>query len=141
MEHLTFTQPNYAFNYSAIQMVLPLDLSISIEKSDPVVSFVEAVKEVNFNKYVKPISSNNTHSHSRAMLLKVILFVKSIKLTCFLGQILNKIPKIKFFKKILDFYVQLWYYILAFDYACSLQVGSVPLKTTLKRAVLCSKEV
>lgn len=77
MEHLTFTQPNYAFNYSAIQMVLPLDLSISIEKSDPVVSFVEAVKEVNFNKYVKPISSNNTHSHNRAMLLKVILFAYS----------------------------------------------------------------
>ena len=77
MEHITFTQPNYAFNYSAIQMVLPLDLTISIEKSDPVVSFVEAVKEVNFNKYVKPITSKNTHSHNRAMLLKVILFAYS----------------------------------------------------------------
>ena len=75
MEHLAFTQPNYAFNYSAIQMVLPLDLTISIEKSDPVVSFVEAVKEVNFNKYLKPITSNNTHPHSRSMLLKVLLFV------------------------------------------------------------------
>ena len=74
MENNSLIRPNYAYNYSAIQLVLPLDLSISIEKSDPVVSFVEAIKEVNFDKYVKPIASNNTHSHNRAMLLKVILF-------------------------------------------------------------------
>lgn len=77
METTTFTGPNYAYNYSAIQMVLPLDLSFIIDKSDPVVSFVEAIKEVNLSEYVKPITSNNTNSHDRTMLLKVILFAYS----------------------------------------------------------------
>ncbi|MGN1343874.1 MAG: transposase, partial [Traorella sp.] len=57
-----------------VQLSLPMDLSIIIDESDPVVSFVEAMKEVNLSKYVKPITSNNTHSHDRGMLLKVVLF-------------------------------------------------------------------
>lgn len=55
-------------------MILPLDLLRSNDKSDPAVSFAEAVKEVNFNKYINPITSNNTHSHSIIMVLKVLLF-------------------------------------------------------------------
>lgn len=74
MEILTFTGPNYVLNYNAIQLSLPMDLSLYIDESDPVVSFVEAMKEVNLYKYVKPITSNNTHSHDRGMLLRVILF-------------------------------------------------------------------
>ena len=74
METTTFTGPNYVLNYNAIQLTLPLDLSFSIDKSDPVVSFVEAIKEVNLNKYVKPITSNNTRSHDKGMLLRVLLF-------------------------------------------------------------------
>ena len=74
MEHLTFSGPNYVLNYNAIQLSLPMDLSLSIDESDPVVSFVEAMKEVNLYKYVKPITSHNTHSHDRGMLLRVVLF-------------------------------------------------------------------
>ena len=74
MEHLTFSGPNYVINYNAIQLSLPMDLSLSIDESDPVVSFVEAMKEVNLYKYVKPITSHNTHSHDRGMLLRVVLF-------------------------------------------------------------------
>lgn len=74
MELSTFTGPNYVLNYNAIQLSLPMDLSLSFDESDPVVSFVEAMKEVNLYKYVKPITSHNTHSHDRGMLLRVILF-------------------------------------------------------------------
>ena len=74
MEHLTFSGPNYVLNYNAIQLSLPMDLSLSIDESDPVVSFVEAMKEVNLYKYVKPITSHNTYSHDRGMLLRVVLF-------------------------------------------------------------------
>lgn len=74
METLTFTGPNYVLNYNAIQLTLPMDLSLSFDESDPVVSFVEAIKEVNLNRYVKPIASNNTRSHDRGMLLRVLLF-------------------------------------------------------------------
>lgn len=73
MEHLTFSGPNYVLNYNAIQLSLPMDLSLSIDGSDPVFSFLEATKEVNLSKYVKPITSNNTNSHDRGMLLRVVL--------------------------------------------------------------------
>lgn len=74
MKHLTLTGPNYVLNYNVIQLSLPMDLSTKIDNSDPVVSFVEAIKEVNLSKYVKPIRSHNTNSHDRGMLLRVILF-------------------------------------------------------------------
>ena len=74
MKHLTLTGPNYVTNYNVIQLSLPMDLSTKIDNSDPVVSFVEAIKEVNLSKYVKPIRSHNTNSHDRGMLLRVILF-------------------------------------------------------------------
>ena len=74
METTTFTQPNYGTYYNAIQLCLPIDLSIKIDEKDEVVSFVEAIKEVNLSQYVKPITSHNTHSHDRGMLLKVLLF-------------------------------------------------------------------
>ena len=74
MKTTTFTGPNYVTNYNVIQLSLPMDLSTKIDNSDPVVSFVEAIKEVNLSKYVKPIRSHNTNSHDRGMLLRVILF-------------------------------------------------------------------
>lgn len=80
MKTPTFTGPNYVLNYNAIQLTLPLDLSFSIDNSDPVVSFVKAIKEVNLSKYVKPIVSNNTHSHDRGMLLRVLLFAYQEKI-------------------------------------------------------------
>ena len=74
MELTSFSGPNYVLNYNAIQLSLPMDLSLSIDESDPVVSFLEAMKEVDLSKYVKPITSNNTNSHDRGMLLRVVLF-------------------------------------------------------------------
>lgn len=76
METSTFTQPNYVTYYNAVQLSLPIDLSIMMDEKDEVVSFVEAIKEVNLSKYVKGIASHNTHSHDRGMLLKVLLFAQ-----------------------------------------------------------------
>ena len=49
--------PNYNTNsqldYSAEQLRLPLDLSVKIEKTDPMWTFLEVIREVNLNKYLK----------------------------------------------------------------------------------------
>ena len=74
MNKNTFTQQNYKTYSNGMQLCLPLDLSISIDKDDPMWSFLEAVEGVNFSNYVKSIRSNNTHSHDRGMLLKTFLF-------------------------------------------------------------------
>lgn len=74
MNKTTFTQQNYKTYSDGVQLCLPLDLSISIDKDDPMWSFLDAVEGVNFSKYVKSIRSNNTHSHDRSMLLKTFLF-------------------------------------------------------------------
>lgn len=70
----TLTHQNYKTYSDGMQLCLPLDLSISIDKDDPMWSFLDAVEGVNFSKYVKLIRSNNTHSHDRGMLLKTFLF-------------------------------------------------------------------
>ena len=77
MKNPTNPNPNSVIYYNALQLVLPLDLSISIDKNDPMFSFLEAMEGVNLSKYVSSIRSNNTHSHDRGMLLKVILFAYS----------------------------------------------------------------
>ena len=66
--------PDQRTYYNAIQLSLPMDISIALDQDDEVFSFLEAVKGVNFSKYVKPIRSNNTKSHDRGMLLKAMLF-------------------------------------------------------------------
>ena len=66
--------PDQRTYYNAIQLSLPMDISIALDQDDEVFSFLEAVKGVNFSKYVTPIRSNNTKSHDRGMLLKAMLF-------------------------------------------------------------------
>jgi len=66
--------PDQRTNYNAVQLSLPMDIAITLDQEDEVFSFLEAVKGVNFSKYVKPVRSNNTRSHSRTMLLKAMLF-------------------------------------------------------------------
>ena len=77
MKNPTNPNPNSVIYYNALQLVLPLDLSISIDKNDLMFSFLEATEGVNLSKYVSSIRSNNTHLHDRGMLLKVILFAYS----------------------------------------------------------------
>lgn len=60
--------------YNAAQLSLSLTTDIVLPADDPVCSFLDAVKGVNFSKYVRPIRSNNTHSHDRGRLLRVLLF-------------------------------------------------------------------
>lgn len=74
MENTTNTGPNYIVNYNPCQLMLAMDLSLEIDENDPVMSFVEVMKGVNLGKYVKAVTSNNTHSHNRRMLLTVLLF-------------------------------------------------------------------
>lgn len=59
---------------NAVQLCLPLDVSICIDKDDPVFSFLDAIEGVNLGKFIKPTRSNNTHSHDRGMLLRVMMF-------------------------------------------------------------------
>ncbi|MDO4466128.1 MAG: transposase [Bacillota bacterium] len=74
MKNTTNPNPNEQSYSNAIQLSLPLNVGIIIEKDDPVYSFLEALQGVNLTKYVKPVRSNNTHSHDRVRLLKVLLF-------------------------------------------------------------------
>lgn len=52
MKNPTNPNPNSVIYYNALQLVLPLDLSISIDKSDPMFSFLEAMEGVKLSKYV-----------------------------------------------------------------------------------------
>lgn len=74
MKNTTNPNPNEHSYSNAIQLCLPLNVGLIIEKSDPVYSFLEALQGVNLTKFVKPVRSNNTKSHDRVMLLKVLLF-------------------------------------------------------------------
>lgn len=67
-------QPDQHTYYNAVQLSLPVNTLISLEKDDPVFAFLEAVESVDFSRYVRPITSNNTRSHDRGMLVKVLLF-------------------------------------------------------------------
>ena len=53
---------------------MPVNTLISLEKDDPVFAFLEAVESIDFSRYVRPVTSNNTRSHDRGMLVKVLLF-------------------------------------------------------------------
>lgn len=71
---LVFAGHDQRSYYNAVQLALPLSTMIRVPHSDMLFSFLDAVKGVNFSRFVKPIRSNNTHSHSRGMLVKVLLF-------------------------------------------------------------------
>lgn len=70
---LVFAGPDQRSYYNAVQLALPLSTMIRVPHSDMLFSFLDAVKGVNFSRFVKPIRLNNTHSHSRGMLVKVLL--------------------------------------------------------------------
>lgn len=69
-----FAQPDQHTYYNAVQLSLPINTLICLKKDDPVFSFLEAVESIDFSRYVRPIRSNNTKSHDRGMLVKVLLF-------------------------------------------------------------------
>ena len=64
--------PNSQLDYSAEQLKLPLDLSIKIDETDPMWSFLEVVREVNLNKYLKKHKGNQ--GHNDRMMMKTVLF-------------------------------------------------------------------
>ncbi len=65
---------NARYYYNAVQLGMPLDLELWIDKKDMVFSFLDAIEGVDLSKYVKPIRSNNTNSHDRCVLLRTALF-------------------------------------------------------------------
>lgn len=69
-----FGQPDQHTYYNAVQLSLPVNTLISLEKDDPVFAFLEAIESIDFSRYVRPVTSNNTRSHDRGMLVKVLLF-------------------------------------------------------------------
>ncbi|WP_302593318.1 transposase [Faecalibaculum rodentium] len=67
-------QPNYIHYPFGVQESLALDVPVRIQSDDPVYSFLEAIERINLAKYFAPVRSNNSSSHDRVMLLRVILF-------------------------------------------------------------------
>lgn len=66
--------PDQRTYYNAVQLSLPINTILALDQEDEVFSFLEAVEGVDFSQYVEPIRSNNTDSHDRGMLVKVMLF-------------------------------------------------------------------
>ena len=66
--------PDQRTYYNAVQLSLPINTLLALDQEDEVFSFLDAVKGVDFSKYVKPIRSNNTNSHDRGMLIRTMLF-------------------------------------------------------------------
>ena len=66
-----YTQTKH-LDYNTEQLRLPLDLSVAIDKYDPLWSFLEVIKEVNLKKFLKPHRGNQ--GHNSLMMMKVVLF-------------------------------------------------------------------
>ena len=60
-------------DYSAKQLILPLDCGVLIEKNDPVRSFCEILEGVNLKAYLKP-NGKGRHDYEDLTLLKIVLF-------------------------------------------------------------------
>ena len=60
-------------DYSARQLILPLDCGVLIEKNDPVRSFCEILEGVNLKAYLKP-NGKGRHDYEDLTLLKIVLF-------------------------------------------------------------------
>lgn len=71
MKNLNYIQHEH-LDYSADQLKLPLDLSIKIDKDDPLWMFLEIIEEVNLRKYLKKHRGNQ--GHNNLMMMKVVLF-------------------------------------------------------------------
>jgi transposase len=72
MQAYTNYNTNSHLDYSVEQLRLPLDLSIEIDKNDPMWTFLEVIEEVNLNKYLKKRKGNQ--GHNNRMMLKTVLF-------------------------------------------------------------------
>jgi len=72
MQAYTNYNTNSHLDYNAEQLRLPLDLSIEIDKNDPMWTFLEVIEEVNLNKYLKKRKGNQ--GHNNRMMLKTVLF-------------------------------------------------------------------
>lgn len=76
METLTLTEPNYGTYYTAIQLQLPMDVSIKFEKDDPITSFVSVMKGIDLSKYVKKSVHRGNQGYDPYMMLNVMLFAE-----------------------------------------------------------------
>lgn len=78
MENLNKCRLNYSLsnnrNYTAYQMILPLDLSKKIEEDDPVRSFLEVMEGVNWSKYLKTQSKKGREEYNPFKMIKIVLF-------------------------------------------------------------------
>lgn len=76
MENTTFSEPNYGNYYTAVQLMLPMDISKKIDESDPVVSFAEAMKGLNLRSYVKKSVHRGNQGYDPYMMLNIMLFAE-----------------------------------------------------------------
>jgi len=60
-------------NYSARQLILPLDCGVLIEKNDSIHSFCEILEGVNLKAYLKP-NGKGRHDYEDLTLIKIVLF-------------------------------------------------------------------
>lgn len=78
MENIDVLELNYPClgngNYTAIQMILPLDLEKKIDSSDPVYSFLEVMKGVNWNKYLLHPTHRGRDEYDPFKMIQVVLF-------------------------------------------------------------------
>ena len=80
-------QINHALNrylnttdYSATQLVLPLDCAVLIEENDPIRSFCELLEGVNLKAYVKK-STKGRHDYEDLTLIRILLFAYMNQIT------------------------------------------------------------
>ena len=69
---------NYSYlhnmNYTTQQMILPLDLGIKINSSDPVFSFLKVMEGVNWNKYLLRPTHKGRDEYNPFKMIKIVLF-------------------------------------------------------------------
>ncbi len=80
-------QINHALNrylnttdYSATQLVLPLDCAVLIEENDPIWSFCELLEGVNLKAYVKQ-HTKGRHDYEDLTLIRILLFAYMNQIT------------------------------------------------------------
>lgn len=71
----TLNHPLNNMDYSAFQLILPLDLAIRIPENDPLRSFVEVLEGVNLKRCLKR-SLKGRHDYEDLTLLKILLFAQ-----------------------------------------------------------------
>lgn len=76
MKTTTFTEPNYGNYYSAIQLMLPMDISKKIDENDLVVSFAEAMKGLNLHSYLRKQVHRGNQGYDPYMMLNIMLFAE-----------------------------------------------------------------